>query len=153
MGLEELGRRVVNWGLCPMGRTTTTGRIVSTTPKAAPTAAGIALLMQQAQAKLNQSLVPVFTPPWRGLIFDDYINARRWPEYDSHDDNYAFGAALLALKHPRAKEYHALTQRSKSRMRRAYEAKMNSTHPHMAKHKELAKMFAVMQVTAKLEQP
>lgn len=38
-------------------------------------------------------------------------------------------------------------------MRREYEAKMNSIHPHMAKHKDLAKMFAVMQVTAKLEHP
>jgi len=126
---------------------------MSTTPKAAPTAAGIALLMQQAQAKLDQSLVPMFTRPWTGTIFDDYTNVRRWTEYDSHADNYAFGAALLALKHPRAKEYHALTQRSKSRMRREYEAKMNSIHPHMAKHKDLAKMFAVMQVTAKLEHP
>lgn len=146
MGLEELERRVVNWGLRPMGRT------VSTTSKAAPTAAGIALLMQQAQAKPNQSLVPMFAPPWPRAFFDDYISARRWTEYDSSADNYAFGAALLALKHPRAKEYHALTQRGKSRMRREYETKMNSTHPHMAKHKELAKMFAVMQMTAKLEQ-
>ena len=125
---------------------------MSTTPKAAPTAAGIALLTQHAQAKLNQSLVPMFTPPWKGSIFDDYINARRWTEYDSQGDNFAFGAALLALKHPRAKEYHTLTQRGKSRMRREYETKMNSSHPHMAKHKALAKMFAVMQMTAKLEQ-
>ena len=87
-------------------------------------------------------------------IIDNFSSLeRRFWIPNAQDDNYAFGAALHAVKHPRAKEYHALTQRGKTHMRQQYEKKMNSTHPHTAKHKELAKLFAVMKVMAKLEQP
>lgn len=87
-------------------------------------------------------------------IIDNFSSLeRRFWEVNTQDDNYAFGAALHAIKHPRAKEYHVLTQRGKTHVRQQYEKKMNSTHPHMAKHKELAKLFAVMKVTAKLERP
>lgn len=121
------------------------------------TGAGMSALIQQTQAKLNQAQVKLNQSLFPNLpktytSFDDAMNKRFW-ESDAQDYNYVFGEAMYATKHPRAKEYHALTQRGKTRMRQQYEAKMNSTHPHTAKHKELAKLFAVMKVTAKLERP
>lgn len=125
-----------------MSTGTTTGRFVST-------GAAIHALMQQAQSRVH----PLIGKRPSMIVMDErmYDKTRRYWDIDYQDANYFFGAALLAVKHPRAKEYHKLTQRGKSRMRAEYELKMASNHPHMAKYKELARHYAVHKVAGKLE--
>jgi hypothetical protein len=58
-----------------------------------------------------------------------------------HDHNYFFGSALQHHKHPDAKKYHAMSQRSKTTYRKFFERHLKPSQKHKFRDNEIFKTY------------
>jgi hypothetical protein len=78
------------------------------------------------------------------VIHDEIIFSELTAEDDRqvvHDHNYFFGSALQHHKHPDAKKYHAMSQRSKTVYRKYFERHLKPSQKHKLRDKEIFETY------------
>jgi hypothetical protein len=108
-------------------------------------------MKQILEAKQQWSKIPPLVILDDDIFFHDLIE--KITEDDRqvvHDHNYFFGSALQHHKHPDAKKYHAMSQRSKTTYRKFFERRLKLSQKHKLRDKEIFETYQKLVSVASL---